>query len=64
MCMCVCALYSYLVLVEATVFPGSGVTCGCELLYGCSESNTGPLEELLVLLTADHLISLALKSCF
>jgi hypothetical protein len=33
--------------------PETGVTCGCELPYGCWELNLGPLQEQPVLLTME-----------
>jgi hypothetical protein len=47
-------------------FPGTGVTDGCELSFGCWESNLDPLEEQPVPLTAEpslHLLALDLKRC-
>ena len=38
---------------EGIESPGTGVIDGCELPYGCWESNPGSLEEQLVLLTAE-----------
>lgn len=38
---------------ESIRFPGTRVTGGCELPCGSWESNSGPLEEQLVLLTAE-----------
>lgn len=34
-------------------FSGSGFTDGCELLYGCKESNPGHLQEEQVLSTVE-----------
>lgn len=34
--------------------PGTGVADSCEPLYGCRESNPGPLEEQRVPLTWSH----------
>ena len=41
--------------------PGTGVTDSCELSCGCWELNPGPLEEQLVLLTAERTLQ-ALKN--
>jgi len=41
-----------------TKSPGKRVIGGCELLGGCRESNSGPLEEQPVLLTAEPSLQL------
>ena len=38
-------------LEETTVSPGTGVSGGCELPYGCWEPNSDPLLEQQLLLT-------------
>ena len=43
---------------EGTGPPGTRVTEGCELTYGCWEWNSGPLEEQPVLLTAESSLQL------
>ena len=38
---------------DGVKYPGTGVTDGCEPLYGCWESNLGPLKEQPLLLTSE-----------
>lgn len=58
-CLYVCALCVCLVsseVIEAVQSPGTEVADGCELPYGCWESNPCPLQEQQVLLAAEPLL--------
>jgi hypothetical protein len=44
--------------------PGTGITDGSELLWGCWELNTSPLEEPMLLTREPSLQPLSLKSIF
>ena len=47
------SVFLHVSLCKSVGYPETGVTDSCELSYGCWELNLGPLEEQLVLLTAE-----------